>query len=228
LSTEEERMLDKFTRTIKDRLLLPLVDAIPQRVTPGTITVASFVPGVAAALCAGVGMWGWGLGAFILNRILDGLDGLVARHRVSQSDFGGYLDIMVDFLVYTIVPVGVQIGAGSIEGAAESSRFTPAMPLAILLGSFYVNAASWMYLSAVLEKRRTATRETGTTSVAMPSGLVEGTETIGFYVLFFLFPRWTPVLFLVMAAGTLIGAGQRLLWARRTLGQARSAGTGRM
>lgn len=220
-------MLDKFTRTIKDRLLLPLVDAIPQRVTPDTITVASIVPGVTAALCAGVGMWGWGLGAFVLNRILDGLDGLVARRRVSQSDFGGYLDIMVDFLVYTMVPVGVQIGAGSIEGAGLS-RFTTAMPLAILLGSFYVNAASWMYLSALLEKRRPATRETGTTSVAMPSGLVEGTETIGFYVLFFLFPRWTPILFLVMAAGTLIGAGQRLLWARRTLGQVRSGGTGRM
>ncbi|MFP4210847.1 MAG: CDP-alcohol phosphatidyltransferase family protein [Alkalispirochaeta sp.] len=211
-------MIDRFTRTIKDRLLLPLVDAIPQRVTPDMITVVSIVPGVAAALFGSLGLWGWGLGAFVLNRILDGLDGLLARRRVSQSDFGGYLDIMIDFLVYAVVPVGVEIGAGSIDGIPEWSRFATAMPLAILLGSFYINAASWMYLSAVLEKRRTADREPGATSVTMPPGLVEGTETIGFYILFFLLPRWSRILFLVMAAGTLIGAAQRLVWARRTLG----------
>jgi len=36
---------------------------------------------------------------WILNRILDGMDGMVARKRNISTKFGGYLDILVDFTV---------------------------------------------------------------------------------------------------------------------------------
>ena len=92
------------------------------------------------------------------------------------------------------------------------------MALALLLSSFYVNAASWMYLSAVLEKRSVGAAARGeTTSVTMPSGLIEGTETILFYALFLLFPGSLPLLFGAMSLLVWLTVGQRLIWALRHL-----------
>ena len=88
---------------------------------------------------------------------------------------------------------------------------------------FYVNGASWMYLSALIEKRRAARStpevdaQSAVTSIVMPTGLIEGTETVVFYTLFLLFPGLYPLLFTIMAAATLVGVVQRIAWARRTL-----------
>ncbi|MBK6433761.1 CDP-alcohol phosphatidyltransferase family protein [Candidatus Amarolinea dominans] len=73
------------------------------------------------------------------SRILDGLDGMLWRHLTQQqTDFGGYLDIVADFVVYAAVPIGLFLGRATTELGVG---------LALLLGSFYINAASWMYLS---------------------------------------------------------------------------------
>lgn len=222
-------MIDKFGRRIKDAFLTPMLRVVPKGIHPNSVTLLSLPPGVATALFAALGIWPWALVAFLLNRALDGLDGLLARTRGVQSDFGGYLDIMIDFLVYAAIPVGIWVG---VEGelvipTAEAgigvsrSGGLQALPLVVLLAVFYVNAASWMYLSSVLEKRRAAPAGaravSRTTTVEMPSGLVEGTETVLFYLLFLLLPSYYPLLFYLMAAATSVGVVQRLSWAWRRL-----------
>jgi phosphatidylglycerophosphate synthase len=203
------------------------------------ITWASLVPGLAAAVCAAFGLWGWAFAAFAVNRVLDGLDGMVARHRDRQSDYGGYLDIMVDFAVYASIPIGVWLGAtgAAIAGRAASTATAgspiaiDALPLIVLLAAFYVNAASWMYLAAVIEKRRGLGKDQNDslyanpesrhadklTTVEMPTGVVEGTETVLFFALFLLLPGHYAILFWIMAAATAAGVVQRLIWAYRTL-----------
>jgi len=61
---------------------------------------------VASAFLVSQGLLTVGFYCWILNRILDGFDGLVARERNQQSDFGGYLDLVLDvavsFFVYII------------------------------------------------------------------------------------------------------------------------------
>ena len=47
--------------------------------------------------------YGWAIGALLLNRMCDGLDGAVARLG-QRTDFGGYLDIVCDFIFYAFVP----------------------------------------------------------------------------------------------------------------------------
>lgn len=198
-------MFDSLTRVAKDSVLGPLLRLLPRWIHPDAVTLASLPAGLAAAGLAATGAWGWAVAWFVLNRALDGLDGLLARERGLQSDFGGYLDIMVDFLVYAAVPIGVWYGTGT---AATT-------PLIVLLAVFYVNGASWMYLSAILEKRgRTAP---GATSVTMPTGLVEGTETVVFFLLFLAIPAHAALLFWLMAGATAVGIIQRLLWAARHL-----------
>ncbi|MFP4302956.1 MAG: CDP-alcohol phosphatidyltransferase family protein, partial [Spirochaetaceae bacterium] len=103
-------MIDKVGRRIKDAFLTPMLRVVPKRVHPNSVTLLSLLPGVATALFAALGIWPWALVAFLLNRALDGLDGLLARTRGVQSDFGGYLDIMIDFLVYAAIPVGIWVG----------------------------------------------------------------------------------------------------------------------
>lgn len=217
-------MLDRLGRSIKDSILNPLERAIPPGLSPNTITWISLLPGILAAVCAAFGLRGWALAAFASNRLLDGLDGVVARMRGRQTDYGGYLDIMVDFVVYAALPIGVWLGssaAAAAEGTAAAGR-AGAIPLVALLAVFYVNAASWMYLSAVIEKRRGLGGDhTGgnahLTSVTMPTGVVEGTETILFFALFLLLPDHYAVLFWIMSVATAAGVVQRLAWARRVL-----------
>lgn len=198
-------MFDDRARRFKDRLLTPFASHIGGRIHPTTVTVLSLIPGLTAASLAAIGRSWWAVAFFLINRILDGLDGFIARRRNLQSDLGGYIDLIVDFLVYATIPIGVWWGSATREP----------LPLIVLLATFYVNAASWMVLSAILEKRNASGNRQ--TSVAMPKGLIEGTETVLLYSLFLVLPRWSSLLFLLMAAGTAVGIVQRLLWARRSL-----------
>ena len=200
-------MFDNASRPLKDRLLLPMVRAVPAAIGPMHITGAALVSGLGAAAAATRGAWAAALILFAINRILDGLDGLVARHRGVATDLGGYLDVLFDFMVYAAIPVSVWLGTGG-DGATTIS-------LVVLLAVFYVNAASWMYLSAVVEKR--AAKPRPLTSVAMPTGVVEGTETLVFFTFFLALPAYAAALFYAMAAATSLGILQRVVWAIRTL-----------
>jgi hypothetical protein len=51
----------------------------------------------------------------------------------------------------------------------------------------------------------------------MPTGLIEGAETIVFYIAFYLFSVYLAPLFWLMAVLVVITAGQRLVWAYRHL-----------
>ncbi len=205
-------MFDHFLRVLKDRLLAPVARAIGPGLSPTLVTVLACLVGIGAAVAAAAGHFGMGLALWLLNRGLDGLDGTLARVHDRQTDFGGYLDILLDFVVYAAVPVGLACGAW--EAAA------PWLPFAglALLASFFVNAASWMYLSALLERRQAgAAARAELTSVTMPPGLVAGTETVIFYSCFFLFPRRLAELFALMAALVAATIAQRVVWARRHL-----------
>ena len=201
-------MLDHTLRVYKDDLLRPLAGHLG-RISPNAITVLALVVGLAAAGAAGL-QWYWvALGLWLLNRVLDGLDGMVARTHARQSDFGGYLDIVLDFVVYAALPIGLYLGNPSGANA---------LALILLLSSFYVNSASWIYLSAILEKRAAGAGVGGElTTVTMPNGLVGGAETILFYSVFLVWPGGQPWLFGAMTAMVLVGVGQRLWWARRNL-----------
>ena len=201
-------MVDKALRAPKKRLLEPLARRLG-RVSPTALTLAGFGVGVMAAVAAALSQTWIALGLWLLNRTLDGLDGELARARAKQTDFGGYLDIMADLAVYALIPLGLTLG--------QPAEITW-LALAVMLASFYINAGSWMYLSALLEKRKQGALERGeATSITMPGGLIEGAETIFFYCLFLLFPGLLAPLFFTLSALVLITIGQRLYWAYRTL-----------
>lgn len=201
-------MFDHLLRGLKDRLLAPLAMLL-RGVPPNVISVVALLLGIAAAVAAARGAWGIGLALWLMNRITDGLDGTVARVAERQTDFGGYLDILLDFVVYAAIPFGFAL--------ASTDRAVVLAAVA-LEGTFFVNACSWMYLSAVLEKRASGAERTGElTTVTMPPALIAGFETVVFYALFFLFPARLVTLFGLMSLLVGINIVQRLVWARRVL-----------
>jgi phosphatidylglycerophosphate synthase len=202
-------MFDDLLRRLKDRLLAPVAARIGHAVHPNVVTVLALLCGLAVALLAARRQYGAALALWGANRVLDGLDGTLARVTDRQSDFGGYLDILLDFVVYAAVPLGLVHGAGTPDAARAG---------AWLLASFFVNAASWMYLAAGLARRAAGAASRGElTTVTMPPGLVAGAETVLLYALFLAFPGHLAFLFTLMAALVAVNVVQRLIWAAQKL-----------
>ena len=203
-------MFDDVLRVLKDRLLAPVARWLGPGVHPNVVSVAAFLVGVGAAVLAARRAYSGALALWALNRVLDGLDGTLARVHARQSDLGGYLDILLDFTVYALVPLALVIGAPARLNALAGLY---------LVATFFVNAASWMYLAAILERRAQGAAARGElTTVTMPPGLIAGAETVVFYSLFLLFPRHLAPLFTVMGSLVLVNVVQRFAWAVRNLG----------
>lgn len=201
-------MFDNKMRQVKEAAFRPFAIWF-RRVPPVVLTSISLLFGLLAFAALVYQLYWLAFVAWFLNRAFDALDGVVARMQDSQSDFGGYLDILVDFVVYAIIPIGLVLGQPSTAGYVA---------LVVMLAVFYVNAASWMYLSAILEKRATGAETLGEqTSVTMPAGIIGGTETIIFYSLFIIFNNWFIWLFGLMIALVVITIVQRLVWAAENL-----------
>lgn len=203
-------MFDEQLRTVKVNMLAPLAKRY-SRIHPLQFTVAAFTVGLLAAATAAVGNYWAALLLWLVNRVLDGLDGEVARLTGKQSDWGGYLDIVCDFVVYALVPFALAWSLGS-PGALFAVAF--------LLLTFYVNAGSWLYMSALIEKRRSSSEAPlaqTLTSIKIPTGLIEGTETIVFYSLFLLLPAYAPYFMILMGFLVIITIFQRLSWAESQL-----------
>lgn len=185
-------------------------------VSPSFLTAVGLVVGLGAALAGWHGRFALGFALWSVNRILDGLDGAVARVHDKSSDLGGYLDLLADFVVYAAVPVALALRPGA------SPELLPAG--LILVAAFYVNTASWMVPAALLEKRRPGVSARGEpTSVTIPEGLISGGETVVFYALFFLLPTRQVTLFGVMAALTAVTVLQRLVWGVRVFDRSESS-----
>lgn len=200
-------MLDRLLRSSKEQVLSPVALRLLQPIHPTTITVLASGVGLVAAVAIWYQAYLLGLLLWLLNRLLDGLDGTVARLQQKQSDLGAYLDIVLDTVVYIAIPLALALVHNTPQGY---------LCLALLLGSFQLNTASWMYLAALLEKRNAGAHQHGElTTITMPGGVIEGTETIIFYCLFLLFPGALVPLFITMALLVLVTVVQRILWAIR-------------
>jgi phosphatidylglycerophosphate synthase len=172
---------------VLDARLRPLIDpplnAVARRVartgvTANAITFAGLVLGLAGAGAIAFGNPGWGLALIVANRLLDGLDGAVARAR-GPSDLGGYFDIVADFAFYVSVPVGFGILAPA-----------NALPALVLTASFVLTGVSFLAFAVIAAKRGATTEAHGKKSFFYSTGLAEGTETIIVFIAMCLFPAW--------------------------------------
>jgi phosphatidylglycerophosphate synthase len=200
-------MLDGWARRkldpVLDRMAAPLARA---GISANAITYAACAVGLVSATAIALEAYVVGLALLLLSRLGDGLDGAVAKIE-GRTDLGGFLDIVLDFAFYGVIPIGFVLTDPATNAAAG----------AILVFSFYVNGASFLAYAAMAERRGLVTRSRGEKSLFFTTGLAEGTETILFFVALCLLPGWFVPLSLFFAALTFYTALSRIVLAARTL-----------
>ncbi|WP_156255319.1 CDP-alcohol phosphatidyltransferase family protein [Sandarakinorhabdus oryzae] len=166
-------------------------------VTANAISAIGIALGIGAGVALAQGQFAIGLVLIIVNRLLDGLDGAVAR-ATQLSDFGGYLDIVGDFVFYLAVPLGF--------GLADPANLKPAMAL---LACFGLTGTSFLAFATMAAKRGLETSAHGRKSFFYNTGLAEGTETIIVFIAFCLFPAHFPIIALAYAGLCILTVIQR-------------------
>ena len=172
--------------------------------TANQMTVVGFALGLAAAALIWAGLPLLALLPLLASRLADGLDGAVAR-ATRRTDFGGFLDIVADFLFYAVVPLAFVLSDPAANGTAG----------AFLLAAFYVNGTSFLGFAILAEKRGMTTAAQGLKSLYFSNGLLEGTETILFFVALCLLPALFAALACGFGALCFLTAGLRVAAARR-------------
>jgi phosphatidylglycerophosphate synthase len=177
-------MLDARLRRLIDPPLERLAGPLAVRgLSANGVTLIGFALGLGAMAAIALQAYVLGLGLLLVNRLCDGLDGALAR-RQGLSDLGGFLDITLDFIVYSGVPLGFALADPARNGLAA----------AFLIFSFVGTGTSFLAFAIMAAKRGLATELRGQKSLYYLGGLTEGTETILALVLACLLPQWFPAI----------------------------------
>ncbi|MGF1684782.1 CDP-alcohol phosphatidyltransferase family protein [Photobacterium minamisatsumaniensis] len=172
-------MLDRYAiKVIK--WPLNTLSILPDKVgiTANQVTLFGFLLGLLALPALAFEQYGWALGFIIINRIFDGLDGAIAR-RQGITDCGGFLDITLDFLFYSLIPFGFVLANPEANAVAG----------AFLIFSFIGTGSSFLSFAIMAGKRNISSPVYKQKSLYYIGGLTEGTETITCFILFCLFPQ---------------------------------------
>ena len=169
------------------------------QISANSVTAMGFLLGMGAAGLIASGQFVPGLVLFLVSRVLDGLDGAVAR-QTRLTDLGGYLDITLDFIVY----------ASMVMAFALADPARNALAAAFLTTSFMAPAATFLAYAIFAAKRGITTEIRGRKSMYYLGGLTEGFETILTLSLMCLQPYWFPVIAIVYALMCWITGGTRI------------------
>ncbi|MCJ1320279.1 hypothetical protein MMC15_005617 [Xylographa vitiligo] len=187
----------------KDRLADPLVRQLPEWITPAKITLAALNAGLISCLLASFPMYRqWTLGFWALNRLLDCLDGSLARSRGAATELGGFLDLLGDFIVYSLLPIFIGIGQERLTATSIGW-----VAIAALEASFHINNFILFYVAAVASKRK----DGELTSVTMTPALVEGFEAGLCFTIMLIWPNMITLWSWLMSLAVAIGIVQRVL-----------------
>lgn len=198
-----------------DGLLRPLVDPLLNKAavslgklgfSANLITGVGFIVGMLA--CFALTVKAYDLAAFfiILSRIFDLLDGVVARIKNQASDWGGYLDIVLDFIIYAAFPFFFALGQPSVALAAGFLLF------------FYMGTATtFLAFATAAAKRGIVTEQTGKKSFYHQSGIIGASETVLFMLVCCFYPDGFSAFAAVFGILCWITATQRFLQAQKLL-----------
>ena len=203
-------MLDTRARALLEAPLERLSGWLDRpHVTPDRLTLLGLVLGVGSAVAAARSQWWLALVLWLVSRLLDGLDGALARrrrraHGGQDSGAGGFLDITADFLVYGSFVVGVALGSGG-----------SLTPFLLVLFAYYVNGAAFLAFSSIAERRGVAIADGR--SLTFIGGLAEGTETVFVHSLWCVIPGHAAEIAWVWAGVVALSAFQRIVTGYSTL-----------
>ena len=197
-------MFDAQLRPLIDWLLDPIGRGLVRLgVTANQVTMIGAAFGLIAAGCVAAGLFHTALCFVITNRVIDGMDGAVARASRS-SDFGGYLDIVSDFIFYSAIPMAFAVAQPETALAA-----------AFLIFSFIGTATSFLGFAVLAEKHHVTTQIRGKKAFYYLGGLTEGTETILLFLAMLVWPDYFSLMAIIVGILCWVTTGTRIYAAYR-------------
>jgi phosphatidylglycerophosphate synthase len=166
-------------------------------VSADAATLLGFAVGLGGAVAIASGQPLTGLALVLLSRLLDGLDGAVAR-LTHPTDRGAFLDITLDFLFYASIPLAFAVA----DPAAN------ALPAAVLLAAFMGTGSSFLAFAVLAERRGLHSSDYPAKGLYYLGGLTEASETLLCFVLMCLWPAhfaWWAYGFAALCALTVLG-----------------------
>ena len=195
-------MLDKKANEILKNILIPISRILLKlNIKPDHITFFGLFVGFCSFVFLSFGMTNIALILFLINRILDGIDGTMARLS-KKTDLGGYYDIVCDFFIYAIIPFGFIL--------LDKEN---CLSMAFLLTTFLGTCSTFLTTAWIFEKNKIKIdiKTTNPKSFYYSVGLIEGTETILFFVLMFLFYEFAYLLAWILSFLCIITSLLRVL-----------------
>ena len=169
-----DKELNKYTSSHLNRIANTLYE---RGVEPNWVTLLGLALAFLCFVALSYGLFYLGLILILINRFLDGLDGSLARLGTPRK-FGAFFDITSDFAFYALIPLGF-----AVHSPQEN-----ALPTAFLLAAFYVNGSSFLAEAIIIEKYNIKFDQADK-GFFYSFGLIEGFETICFFLLICLFPN---------------------------------------
>ena len=182
-------MLDRYAIKIIKSPLQQIAILLDQRsISADQVTLLGFMFGLLALPSIVCEYYYLGLLFIVINRIFDGIDGAVARVQ-GITDSGGFLDISLDFLFYSLIPFAFVLADPATNAVAG----------ALLIFSFIGTGSSFLAFAVMAGKQGIENPVYQHKSLYYISGLTEGTETIFCLILFCLFPAYFAVIAYIFA-----------------------------
>jgi phosphatidylglycerophosphate synthase len=183
----------------------PAADAVAARlnalaITANQISITGFAFGILSAALIAHGDIQLALAPLLLNRLLDGIDGAVAR-LAGPTDRGAFLDITLDFLFYAAVPLA--FGFCDPEHNALAS--------AALLACFIGTGVTFLAFAIMAEKRGEKSSDYPSKSFYYLGGLTEGFETVVCFVAMCLWPQHFALIAYIYATMCCVTTFTRLI-----------------
>lgn len=169
-------------------------------VSANQVTFAAFGFGMLAAYLVANNAYIASAIVIVFSRILDALDGAVARLD-GPTDAGGFLDISLDFIFYASIPLAFAL-ANPLQNA---------LPGAVLLAAFMGTGTSFLAFATLAAKRGLHSAAYPNKSFYFLGGLTEATETLACFLAMCLWPQYFPELAYGFAVLCAITIGTRIV-----------------
>ena len=189
-------MIDRLIQKNTQKPLKYFAKLFLKFISPNKMTLIGFGFGVLMCFSIIIDQYLIAIIFLFLNRLSDGLDGAMARLQ-TPTPLGGYLDIVLDFLIYG--------GFVLSFGITEQNNTLLSM---VLLFCYIGTGSTFLARAAILPSLTNQNlNEEIPKSFHYAVGLIEGTETIIFMVLCLLFPNlfiYFSLIFIILCLITIV------------------------
>ena len=198
-------MFDRSIQQLTQKPLSTLGKFLLKIFKPNQITFIGFFFGIVMCFLIFINSYFFAILFLFLNRLCDGLDGVMAR-QTSPSPLGAYLDIILDFIIYAafVLVFSLQNEFNLLTGV-------------FLLFSYICTGTTFLTQAIIQPQLDYSQRDQDDVKDEIPksfiyaSGLIEGSETIFFMFICLILPKAFPILGFLFVMLCLITAIARVI-----------------